>query len=677
MSLSKPINSSIKEYFKGIYTAAQERATKSFSELELTLPGLTHFDQFKIVADEDKRIDSLIENSAYPFYVHNDDDALLTQFANRTFLLNVDESKELAESIYLSKYHRILYSFLRELKNEITLFTYKQFVSGELSQYFGEFDSHYSTNEENYNQIKDWRAKQLVKIVSYESEMLIHQIQIACTANKNSLEYLLAEKEKAEFLLDTVELNGSLIKESIKKLSFLPGIDIDDFDNDLLAENLKIYRSQQLNWAAVNPHSLKNPLTKLKKGSLEVLSNEITIYFSIDKIASWIDDVINGIPIQQEYKVPNWNQLIASTRKSAQKEIKVLTESIERIAYEEAIPERDIKSFLNEQLDVYRQRFNKFEDKYFFYVLAENRKHLLKQMFITNAFFSDHVDRLLTSLHEAIIIQEVSWVIVQIHNDVFDTHKMDDTESYNHYTIMSLLNKMVLDKELYDSLHKPLEDFFTHFESYFLPIEIHFKNSREGLHNAFYKGIERLQSILNDSEPSKKILYLQSRLKELKHRELLLKQHEHEDGFGAGIDKYSEFLKDFLLIESDFINETKDLFVIPPLKLSPKLLLSDVPTFETICPDEKGSFVLLMLEELSLTKNGIAVLSQRRKGSLRGIVEALQDQNLLPALSLDMLCRIIAKRINLELNAKLDVSNTSEQYKVKAFKYIRANFKKL
>jgi hypothetical protein len=80
-----------------------------------------------------------------------------------------------------------------------------------------------------------------------------------------------------------------------------------------------------------------------------------------------------------------------------------------------------------------------------------------------------------------------------------------------------------------------------------------------------------------------------------------------------------------------------------------------------------------MLEDLSITNNGKSVLSERRKGAIRGIVESLKENSILPNINLDKLCKLIAAKIQLELNSKLDFSTTSNEYYKKANEYIKSN----
>jgi hypothetical protein len=66
-------------------------------------------------------------------------------------------------------------------------------------------------------------------------------------------------------------------------------------------------------------------------------------------------------------------------------------------------------------------------------------------------------------------------------------------------------------------------------------------------------------------------------------------------------------------------------------------------------------------------------LGDRSKGTIRGVIEALREEHIIPKLSLKRLCDMLANQINLELKSKLDWSTTSDNYKKKAKQYIKDN----
>ena len=111
-------------------------------------------------------------------------------------------------------------------------------------------------------------------------------------------------------------------------------------------------------------------------------------------------------------------------------------------------------------------------------------------------------------------------------------------------------------------------------------------------------------------------------------------------------------------------------------KLDPKeadVLLLLIQANGDVVSKEKQIYILKLLEDLSITVSGKSVLSTRKKGALRGVVEALREKMIIPNKGIAMLCNLIAVEINLELNSELDASTTSENYKKEALKYINNN----
>ncbi|MES1181946.1 MAG: hypothetical protein ABUL44_04035, partial [Flavobacterium sp.] len=83
--------------------------------------------------------------------------------------------------------------------------------------------------------------------------------------------------------------------------------------------------------------------------------------------------------------------------------------------------------------------------------------------------------------------------------------------------------------------------------------------------------LDRLQAILDEANPSQKTLYIQSRIKDLRHHELSLRQYDMEDTENSE-QSYHQLFKEFLVIEANFIRETRDLpesIPIPMLSAQP------------------------------------------------------------------------------------------------------------
>lgn len=99
-------------------------------------------------------------------------------------------------------------------------------------------------------------------------------------------------------------------------------------------------------------------------------------------------------------------------------------------------------------------------------------------------------------------------------------------------------------------------------------------------------------------------------------------------------------------------------------------------SFETLITGDKQRFFLQLLEDFGLTTNGISCMSERKKGALRGVVESCREHHILPLLSLEVLCKTIASKIQLDLSSKLNYSSISDYFKRKTDNYIKANLNK-
>lgn len=92
-------------------------------------------------------------------------------------------------------------------------------------------------------------------------------------------------------------------------------------------------------------------------------------------------------------------------------------------------------------------------------------------------------------------------------------------------------------------------------------------------------------------------------------------------------------------------------------------------TFDKLLSKQNGDFILQMLEDLSITVNGAADLSERKKGAILGVTEALKEKNILPLRPVQELYCMIGQKINLTIT-KLNSSDIADEYKKKAIQYI-------
>ena len=677
MILSKPINSSIKLKVKTIFKSSKRRADKVFSEnIATRKKGLDNFESLKILDNEYQIVKKKIKKSKYPFYIENSNSPewVITQFASRTYLLNIDESIELEECIFLGKYKDNLYKAIEKIRKDIPLYTFEKFINGEICNYFLTFKNYRNLSEEDFYKIVKWQSENIINIISYESKVLIRLTQDYCKNLENPLSFIESQNNILDELFQNRSNDANQLKEILSRLIFLKDFDFTKFDNDLLLKHFNHFTNEEFHWHSSDYNKIKPIADFLRLKPTYFFSDETFVFESINKVGIWFEEILKGKSIQEEYKYFDYKKELERVQSEAKEEIDNIYNQIEAYIYDEKNSEKEVKTYFLKLYESNRMRFNRIKHKDIMHMLNEDKKHLLINYFTTNAFFGNNVKKVSDNLKEVIIVQEVAWDIFVTHNEFFKTKTVYDFIDSGVYEIIGLLNQMVLNKKLYKATRKAQLAFFSNFQRFSLPFDYHFIDIQTEMRNVFSIALKNLQEFLDDAEPTNKIIYLQSRIKEIKQREIVFKQYEDEYDSPQKGEKYYNLFKEFLLIEADFIKETVS---IPKIQLldnpAPKLITTSTENFETIINEVNQLYILKMLEDLSITNNGKSILSERRKGAIRGIVESLKENSILPNINLDKLCKLIAMKIQLELNSKLDFSTTSNEYYKKANEYIKSN----
>jgi hypothetical protein len=676
--LAKPIHAELKPLFKTIFERGEMRARQAFLELEDSLHGADHFKRVLTLYLEDEKTNKLIEESQHPYYIKNSEQDLLNYFASRTYLLNVNETAELEEAIYLSIYDKLLYDALKPLRKMVPQYTFDKFMAGDQCSYYNHLPKEYVTDKNNYFAISDWQADKLQRVVWHDFMFLLKKLQAIVANFSDPLRYLSEIKDDLTRLLDEEINDPTTLKSALAKCSYLPADYLNNLDAGRLSDELSYYRKSDLHLKSITPNVMTSAFVLIDENHEGLVGNELCLWFSLDQLEGWLEEVEDGSPWEEEVLEPNWLELIDETRDAVQLEIENLTTSMEAIAYDEDRSQAEIGNYLIDEFEKYRSSFNAFEHKWLFGLFRDNEESNahIDRVIITNSFFGRDSEINLRLLHRAMVLHGMIWITVQIYSDVFETHRIefpDDDTSY--FSIMSHLSTMAPNKELYKAMMNSLDNAISYNESYYLPFDLFKQNHREDFHHIFHRAVDRLQGILDDAEPSNKILYLQTRLKELRQRALKMSQMtDNNREFGRYDDRYSNFFKEFLELEANYIDQVKGLSFQPPFQLPAtvmtKLLSAPVTFDDLLMPDQKA-FVLNLLELVGITREGKTVISERRKGALRGVVEALREAHLLPAISLDKACRLIAGHIHLELRSKLDYSQVSEKFRKTAAAHIK------
>ncbi|RKR08193.1 hypothetical protein C8C83_5428 [Flavobacterium sp. 90] len=673
---NRPIDNSIRSEVVGSLKAATKKAEKYYNEnITSKIEGLDIFESLKIIDQEFKLVKRKIKKSKYPFYTENctSADWLVSQFASRAYLLNIDETKDLKKAVFLGIYRNKLRAQRNELLAESPAYTYEKFVNGEINSFFHHYPQYRNLSEEDFYKIIKWQSEKVIAIISYESSMLIEKIQQHCLEIDDPFFFIMMQKTIIKNLMDYTGNDPNDLKILLSQLYIFEDFNLEEFENDALLENYRSFANNEFHWNKADYNSIKNLSDVMQGGPKKVFTNEFLVFHTIEKIGFWLGTLVNESRIQQPYILPDYEKELEKVQREAAQEIENLADAMYNYINDEENSEKEVKNYLLKLYDANRIRYNKIKEKDILHMLADDRQHVLINYFTTNAFFRNNIGETAENLKELIIVRELAWEILVAHNNFFDNKNIFITLDNDFSDINMLINKMVLNKKLYKAGKKAQMDFFSNYDKYSVPIDYHFQNVHEELKKVFTIALNKLQKILDNAEPSKKVLYLQSRIKEIKQRELLFKQYQDESDFKYAVDKYSVLFKEFLTIEADFLRET---FNAPPevLEVKQKHLLEIKPEFGTITNKRNQKFIMQLLEDLGLTIDGKANISERKKGAVRGIVEALKQNKILPDKSLEILCKIIGDKIGLPINSKLDVSNISEQYKKEAEKYISENY---
>ncbi|MFZ4455512.1 MAG: hypothetical protein ACOYOT_04755 [Bacteroidales bacterium] len=679
----KPISNSLKSHFNKLYQIAYDKAQCEYSSVVLAATkDLNHFDGLSYLVSVVASIDKRIEEDKHPYYIRNSNNKewLLDLFANRSYLLNLNESDELINSIYLGQLNSLVLELIINFKEEIPPYSFDQFISGQICEYFSNFKEYYNITSEDYYKIREWQTQSLLNIVSYERLVLIKNIQEHCKFIENPFEFIKKEYHLTESLFNLENPSVIELISILKELHVLSNFDFSKFDkNELLFSFNEFKNENNQTYIKIIPKNIQPLLDLLNEKPVYLFSNEYTLFYTLDKLLFWYEKVLNGKSIFENVEEEDWDLILEQILEEADFKVDTIIDEINSFCYNGDTPKSDIKKYLRDTFETYRYKFNELENKSTFHTFSKTNNYLLKPMFIVNSFFNNNIENQSNNIIEARVIHDVLWEIVVVYCEIFGNKRQIIFENNGFYEIFFIMNNLVPDKDVYNQLDKSTQVFMKEFHNYSLPMDLHFQNQKEAISHCFLVALNRLQEILDDAEPTNKILYLQSRIKELKQRELRLKMHE-EEHYGKNKryrnnHKYSNLFKDFLIIEADYVKETS---IIPN---SINVMLNPIKAIKTINTGTTDSnitlknqdYILTMLEDLCVTQDGVFALSLRKKSALRGVVEALQEKSLVPNIGIDKLCKVIAENIQLEINSKLDWSKTVDEFKKKALQYIKNN----
>jgi hypothetical protein len=329
---NKPINNIVKEHFKIMRNTAKQKAEKEFkiNIIDRVDDGLSDFQKLKIYVNEDERIKLLKKQDPHPYYINNNDDWLLTQYANRYFLLNIDETEEFIQSVYLGDYGGLIFKKIKKILKKIPKLTYKDFLAGTQCEYLETFEFYYNIDEEDYYNISKWQMNVLLNIVQYDVLNIIKSYQVHCKTIDNPINFITKELSILEEELLVTITDASVLKQILSKLYIFKNSDVSNYDDDLLLENYPLFFNDENNYRKLNPKNLKEPLNNISNEIKSIVSNELTLFYALDTVLKWMKSIINGKSLKEPFEYIDLKKKIEEvkieTEKDFQKEIEELND---------------------------------------------------------------------------------------------------------------------------------------------------------------------------------------------------------------------------------------------------------------------------------------------------------------------------------------------------------------
>ncbi|PQJ82701.1 hypothetical protein [Polaribacter glomeratus] len=583
---NKSIDSFLKDNFDVFYSQGKQKAKDEYKvKVTSKIIGLNHFETLKFYIGERNRIKELISSDPHPYYLENysDEDLVLTQYASRHFLLGIEEGPELINSIYLGFYSAKVYGFINNTRKKISKYTFNQFLGGEICKYYIELEDDVQYKKPfyieslDYSDILEWQSNSFINIVVYDATLAIKKYQKYLKNTKNPLnlikqELIIIEEELLPNIID-----GEKLKLILSKLFLFKDFNFIDYDNYLLSTNYAIFNRDGLDFRKITPLSVGSVLDKVMRNSQTIVSNEVTVFYLIEKLSFWLKSIINGRHFEEPYSFPLWSEELNELLNKGilvgaeiGKELTVYADCAENTKDE-------IKLFLVQQLECYRSEFSYFESEELFSLFAYSEETNLACAFKVECFLNNDSQKFKDSLLELVKIKLSLDVVSEFYLKFLNSTTLEISSKYPSINPTFLFYEMFLDKELYNKIEGLYNDMMHHSVFFSIPLPILRETQKENYSRLFAYGMSKLKEVLEGAELKNKIMYLQSRLKNIRERELRAVHMVDEVFNSAGPLRYINIFKDFLLIQSDFIKETATISLEMVLPNQTKNLVTKEP----------------------------------------------------------------------------------------------------
>lgn len=564
--MQKNINLTIREKFDKVYTEAKEAAEIKLQQLmaELCLDSLSLEDKILKVHYKMEEVEKVYDEFDRSEYTenYNSEDWLFNFYYNKLLMLNRDEADVLREAIILSTQYHELIALYWELGKETGQYSFDEYMKGKEDVFLSKLDKRpFNIEKSEYYKIRNWQCWNFIDIV--EKEFAIMKEVFRREYNSSGDELIV--RERANFNSIYKHTDGISELEIINRLKKF--VVLKDYDSSLLKDSaLKQeflgFANENAMHLHVTPASVKGVLAKYKKGTPKVpVSGVPFILYALNRYDIWIEEIEKGkLTVADELQgdfIPLFESTINDARKKATEELEIFFDTNNT----DNLSAKELEGELFEEFESLRHKMNKLEHLNYYSFIGD--EEALKCMFCYNCYFGTDIERQVKQLFDSVYLDEK---ISSIGGELYEifgnlTYKRPEEKGDDsHFEIYSIINQIVFDSSLYKKFRSITDRFFKEHEGSLKPFYFLKRDYEDDLEELYHDAIDNLRKALSRQEQTKNILYLQERLKEIRHRELSGKIH------GWRFGKFLTGFKEFLQIEAEYIKETKDLKFIPVSK---------------------------------------------------------------------------------------------------------------
>ena len=573
------IDNLVKEKFYTIYNKAINDAESIFNEKYL--PKYQHlplYDQILFLKTESEILEAQGNDTLNSVYFHNHKsvDLLLKAFSSRTVILNIDETDSLYNCVIAGTLESKLRLLYYNLCKTLPPYSYADFLAKIHNSYFFEMGLFTVATKEDYYKILSWQADKLVSIVNTEAKLIVDTFRKSLKQEPSIFQQLDSLKVHYDWLFDKSDFSSpkELIAE-LQKFPFLVGFDFNLLDNADALDDFNCIVNNEYIHKRLTPAFIDSIRSRYRSSKYHpAFSISPIIFFSISKVVFWIEKVIETKNINSPYEIIDYNKLFTQSYDDAKNESEILFEKFRQVNNTESLDKENLLKLYRNKIESLRHEF-KQDGLFHHYFNGLDLEKNLVSAFKINCFISADVDHNIANLKKAIILKESFYEYTGCIYEITGNRYIEENyQGANHLEIMHLLHSMVLDSDLYKKMNDLFDKSMIDLEHTGLPFDIARLDMAEGMIEIFNECIDRLLKYLDNCEGTNKVLYIHSRLKQLKQRELELKRHSFDD-FDMATGKYTTLFKEYLEIEADYIRDTKDINIIPSLAIGTNIKLLD------------------------------------------------------------------------------------------------------